>query len=75
MNITTAQILDFRLSHFEIEIRMRSKDGKITTFPSIAQSSSGLAQVISDAVEYKVGNEDWITRKQFEIRLDDEDED
>jgi hypothetical protein len=73
MNITTAQILDFRLSHFEIEIRMRSKDGKTTTFSSIVPSSPDVAQVISDAVEYKIGNEDWITRKQFEIRLDDED--
>ena len=72
MNITTAQILDFRLSHFEIEIRMRSKDGKTTTFSSIAPPSPDLGQVISDAVEYKIGHEDWITREQFELRLDDE---
>jgi hypothetical protein len=73
MNITRAQILDFRLSHFDIEIHMRSKDGKTTIFSSIASPSPDLAQVISDAVEFKIGNEDWITRKQFEIRLDDED--
>jgi hypothetical protein len=72
MNITTIEILDFRLSHFDIEIRMRSKDGKTTTFSSIAAPYPDLGQVISDAVEYKIGNEDWITRKQFEIRLDDE---
>jgi len=72
MNITAAQIFDFRLSHFDIEIRMRSKDGKTTTFSSIAPPAPDMAQVISDAVEYKIGNEDWITRKQFEIRLDDE---
>ena len=75
MNITTTEILDFRLSHFDIEIRMRSKDGKTTTFSSIAPPSPDMAQVVSDAVEYQIGNEDWITPKQFEIRLDDEDED
>jgi hypothetical protein len=72
MNITTARILDFRLSHFDIEIRMRSKDGKTTTFSSITTPSPDLAQVISDAVEYKIGREDWISREQFELRLDDE---
>jgi hypothetical protein len=72
MNITTAQILDFRLSHFDIEIHMRSKDGKTTTFSSIVPPSPDLAQVISGAVEYKIGHEDWITRDQFELRLNDE---
>jgi len=72
MNITTARILDFRLSHFDIEIRMRSKAGETTTFSSIATPSPDLAQGISDAVEYKIGNEDWISREQFELRLDDE---
>ena len=72
MNITTAQILDFRLSHFDIEIRMRSREGKTTIVSSIAPPASDLAQVISDAVEYKIGHEDWITREQFELRLDDE---
>src|SRR5580693_1741942 len=72
MNITTDQILDFRLSHFDIEIRMRSKDGKTTTFPSLTPPAPDLAQVVSDAVEYKIGHEEWITREQFELRLNDE---
>ena len=72
MNITAARILDFRLSHFDIEIRMRSKDGKTTTFPSLTPPAPDLAQVVSDAVEYKIGHEEWITREQFELRLNDE---
>jgi hypothetical protein len=72
MNITTARILDFTLSHFDIEICMRSKDRKTTTFSSVAALSRDTAQGITDAVDYKIGHEDWITREQFELRLNDE---